>query len=397
MSARLLACVVTVVLMVTSGRASTGDPPVVDPAPAAQVSATYTERETGVRFDRRLVPPGSETEQLIAGAGVRTKFWFDVYAVALHVDPLAAWDELVDWRRKGESALEDDDDFFADLLSDDVPKTLSLVMVRDVDAEDMRAAFEDALKPRVQATRSHADRAAGLTALDTFEGFFDREYVEGTEMVLAARPGGLLTVTVDGRSKGTITSTALVRALFDVYLGEDPISSDARDAFGRGMVKVFARGEELAEEREQAEREAAESDEQGAEGRDDDGDEHAAAGDAEARRLTDERLARAEDQLRRNGQPGERLVDLLGQASGLIESIDALVDPLAEQARALHESARAFAGADDLAHWLGADDLPPPPCLCAFDTQAEWQGLRDWLGRVRMRLLDHARQAPLAG
>ena len=50
----------------------------------------------------------------------------------------------------------------------------------------------------------------------------------GAEIVFSCGPAGRLAMTVDGAERPPIESRALCRALFDVYLGEDPIERDGK-------------------------------------------------------------------------------------------------------------------------------------------------------------------------
>jgi hypothetical protein len=38
---------------------------------------------------------------------------------------------------------------------------------------------------------------------------------------------------------GTIQSPALVKALFDIYVGSDPVSSDAKRSIGKGLAALL--------------------------------------------------------------------------------------------------------------------------------------------------------------
>jgi hypothetical protein len=38
---------------------------------------------------------------------------------------------------------------------------------------------------------------------------------------------------------GTIQSAALVKALFDIYVGPDPVSTDAKKSIGKGLVALM--------------------------------------------------------------------------------------------------------------------------------------------------------------
>jgi len=79
----------------------------------------------------------------------------------------------------------------------------------------MAEAFNEALAPRV---------GSDTAALTRFRSFFSNELTKGTEMLFSWRPGNVLGVSIGGREVGTVESAALCRALFDVYLGNKPIS-----------------------------------------------------------------------------------------------------------------------------------------------------------------------------
>ncbi|MCB9897356.1 MAG: chalcone isomerase family protein [Planctomycetes bacterium] len=419
--------------------------------PCAVLDDAVTEPETDVVFPTALHAPGSPAEsddQVLAGCGVREKFVFDVYAVGLYVDPLAAHEQLAAHRAESGKQLAKDAAFYADLASDALPKTLRLVMVRDVDADDMRSAFEDALRPRMVEGRVGAEREAALAALATFKGYFRKEYVEGTEMLLALRPGGKLTAVVDGDLLGGVTSRALTDAVVDVYLGKDPISDDAKEAFGKGMPRVFERGRQLAERAAdeaaaEAERRASGSDAQDGETsgetsgepsdasarepRATDGDEprdaafdaswtnaRGGASDAgDGRILGDgsDPLASsgddAQEALARQRRRVEQATDLLRPAAAVAarDSLDDLLDGAAhllgdlrldDHLDSLHATLHGHWRVADRALFAELDGLPPCPC----EDEDAWRAADDldamlaWLADVRGELARRIDAAP---
>jgi hypothetical protein len=69
--------------------------------------------------------------------------------------------------------------------------------------------------------------AAGADALAQFRGFFTDELASGTEL-LFSWAHGTLSVSIGGEPAGEIENAALCWTLFDVYLGEKPITSDGK-------------------------------------------------------------------------------------------------------------------------------------------------------------------------
>jgi hypothetical protein len=201
------------------------------------------ERSSGVAFPVELAVPGTEMTHVITGTGIRTKTFLKVkvYAFGLYVDPAAASTALVDYAGMEGKELEKNDEFFDTVLEQDFGMTLRLVMTRDVGGEDMAEAFDGALRPRVQRAAAEMDMPGGEAALDEFRGFFSvDEMTKESEIVFSCAPDGTLRTSVKGEVQAEITSGALCWALFDVYLGEDPISGGGKKNIGKAFADVLS-------------------------------------------------------------------------------------------------------------------------------------------------------------
>ena len=225
--------------------------PAPSTAPQKQV-ATVEEPETEVRFPVTLTVVDKDTQHELMGVGVRVKkkFFmnFNVYAMGFYVDREGALEALREPAGKLSAAkLETSKKFRKALLGDTFGKTMRLVMVRDVDADDMAEAFEDALWPRMKAyvvdeedrAKEARDRAAAKQALDTFRGYFEKEAEEDQVMDFTWLPEDELYAVVDGKRHKVVENAALCWALFDVFLGDDPISEDANEAFHEGLHELL--------------------------------------------------------------------------------------------------------------------------------------------------------------
>jgi len=189
----------------------------------------YTDPSTGVAFPTSLTPPGGTAMQTLTGTGVRTRTLLKVkvYAFGLYVEADAARTALAPWAGKSAADLQRDATFYAKLLERGFGMTLRLVMTRNVDGATMAEAFDGALRPRVVEAAGRG-MPGGEAALDQFRGFFASEVASGTEMVFSCTPEGHFTTSLAGERKPDMHSPALCWALFDVYLGAKPISSDGK-------------------------------------------------------------------------------------------------------------------------------------------------------------------------
>jgi hypothetical protein len=206
---------------------------------------TVREPSSQVAFPVRLAPPGGATTHELTGVAIRTKtiFRLKVYAFGLYVDADAAGKALGRYRDTPPERLAGDEGFYRRLLELDIPMTLRLVMTRDVGGKAVANSFDDALTPRVRRAATELGLAGGEHALTTFRGFFNLEEVaKGTEIVFSCDADGRLTTSVGDVSRPTVTSRALCWALFDVYLGEKPVSRDARANLVARFADVLASG-----------------------------------------------------------------------------------------------------------------------------------------------------------
>lgn len=203
--------------------------------------ATVVDAQSGVVFPVLQAPPGGGVPYQLTGTATRerTIFKVNIYAYGLYVDADAARRELAIF--KGRPATGLDRTFFQRLLEMRVPMTMRLVMTRDISGEAIGNAFDDALKPRVASAANSLNRTDGATALERFREYFNlRELARGTEFVFSCGPGGRLHTTVNAQPKPDLQSAALCWALFDVYLGDKPVSTEGRRSLISGFPGIFA-------------------------------------------------------------------------------------------------------------------------------------------------------------
>lgn len=235
--------------------------------------STVTEPKTGIAFPTWIASLGTGTKHELTGVGARTKtiFGIKVYAVGFYIDARRAAKLLVEYKDRKDRRIEKDKRFAQALLQDDFGKSLRLVMARNVDAEDMREAFEDILEPRIKSRARDKEDRKGMQALQTFRSYFKEDPKKGDELIFTWEPGGRLYTRITGKDMPVIESPTLCWALFDAYLGNDPVIEKARVAFLRGvpplLQKYVGEGKARKEPGVQVEPQGGEPDQAGAGGR----------------------------------------------------------------------------------------------------------------------------------
>jgi hypothetical protein len=219
--------------------------PLIAAAAQGPQTESVIEPKSKRAFPVVLQVPGGDAMHTLTGTAIRTKTFLkvQVYAYGLYVDADAARGALSSWSGRSAGDLEKDDAFYAELLKDNFGKTLRLVMTRDVGGDDMAEAFDDALAPRVQRYDRDNRTSGGMDALREFRGYFDiDELTKETELVFTWVPGGTLVTSIAGSVRGEIESSALSWALFDVYLGEDPVMKKGKKTLIERMPNLLGAG-----------------------------------------------------------------------------------------------------------------------------------------------------------
>ena len=166
------------------------------PAQAAEVA--------GVKIDDSARV--AEAPLALRGAGLRKRFFLDVYAIGLYVaernvDPIA----------QGGA------------------KRVAIHMLRDVDADTFAQALVDGMRPNHDA--------AAMQGLDARIGRLNaimagmKEARKGMVILLDWLPGAGTQVTIDGKAAGKpIEGEDFYSALLRIWLGDKPVQADLKKA-----------------------------------------------------------------------------------------------------------------------------------------------------------------------
>lgn len=177
--------------------------------------APVKEPATGKMFPRLC------NGMTFAGCGVRVKWGFvKVYAVGTYLDPLAM--SMV--KSQGEAEVK------KALLDPKYPRTIRIVMNRNLSIEKYTGAIIEALEPRM--------KGQDLDSLEEFKKLNPKvDLVEGAEMEMTLRGDVLLYKNAVG-GLGQIKSAVFTNAMCDVFYGAGAVSPTHLDSVVSGVKKL---------------------------------------------------------------------------------------------------------------------------------------------------------------
>lgn len=143
---------------------------------------------------------------LLNGAGVRSKFVFDLYVAALYLDA------------KKTSA--------AAVLTDAGDKRIALHLLRDISADHLLSAFKHAM----ENNHTRDELKALQASLTRFEQVFNKvgEVRKGDIITMDYQRDSGTLVAVNGAVQGTIAGAAFNTALLKIWLGDKPAQQDLK-------------------------------------------------------------------------------------------------------------------------------------------------------------------------
>ena len=141
---------------------------------------------------------------VLNGGGVREKMWIDLYVGALYL-PVKMTNAKV-------------------IVAADNAMAIRLEIVSSmITSEKMTTAVEEGF------SNSCDDKETLRTEIDKFTAAFDEAIKDGDIFVLEYTPKGGTKVIKNGTTVETIKGVAFKRALFGIWLGEDPADDDLKD------------------------------------------------------------------------------------------------------------------------------------------------------------------------
>lgn len=168
-------------------------------------SCAWAIEAGGIRFDDKISV--GDKELLANGAGVRSKFIFDVYAMALYLPARANTAETI--------------------MAQSGPRRIAIQLLRDVSAED----FVGALRSGLQANHSEEEFSALKPQTQQFSDTLVavKKVKKGTPVLIDFLPGTGTRITISGQTQGKdIAGESFYNALLKIWLGNKPVQDDLK-------------------------------------------------------------------------------------------------------------------------------------------------------------------------
>lgn len=141
---------------------------------------------------------------VLNGAGIRKKFFMDIYAGALYLPA-----------QKTDAAA---------IISDNGPAAVDMHIIHSkISKEKITGGWEDGLKANLDPGRLDALRPR----LDRFNALFT-EVREGDIIRIAHLPASGTEVRINNEQRGTIEGNDFFRALLEIWLGSSPVSKSLK-------------------------------------------------------------------------------------------------------------------------------------------------------------------------
>eukprot|EP00245_Coleochaete_scutata_P005793 TRINITY_DN19661_c0_g1_i1.p1 TRINITY_DN19661_c0_g1~~TRINITY_DN19661_c0_g1_i1.p1 ORF type:complete len:353 (+),score=76.37 TRINITY_DN19661_c0_g1_i1:54-1112(+) len=206
-------------------------------------SPFYTEPKTGLEFPTQI--PASETLEQLTGVGIRNKNLFGlknikVYAFGLYVDPdsvkAAHKDKYGDVTP---ASIKKEKDFFNDFCQSEAEITMRLIIYyKGLKIGKVRSAFEESLGKSIKKISGQENKVL----LNSFTKLFvdDLQLHRGSVIDISRKSGGKLVTKLDGQLLGSVDSSLMCHAFFDLYLGDNPYDAHAKDTMAESLAKILA-------------------------------------------------------------------------------------------------------------------------------------------------------------
>ena len=130
--------------------------------------------------------------------------------------------------------------------SDDIDMSLMVRASRNLPIKLLSKEYERILRRRLQRVGGLQNDAALAQMLASFKEESLPDSVKqggsvkkGTVLAFVKQGPGTLTAKADGKKLVTITSPKLCQAVFDLYLGDQPVSAESRQAAGMAVMGMM--------------------------------------------------------------------------------------------------------------------------------------------------------------
>uniref|UniRef100_A0A0E0JZ49 Chalcone-flavonone isomerase family protein n=1 Tax=Oryza punctata TaxID=4537 RepID=A0A0E0JZ49_ORYPU len=213
--------------------------------------AFVIEDTTNVKFPREIAVPGCTEPLVILGTvcnlnfssllGYREKFFLKIYAAAFYVD-CSIGVVTMRWREKVGIETFDASSVFDSIFKAPVVKSLSIILVRDVDGKTFVKALDDIVSRQIK--KPSAEEEQGLSTFQ--KTFLGRSLKQGTTVYLTWLEPSRLLISIAGNQDpcqvdAEITSATVSYALYDGFFGSSPVSPTLRSSTAQLLEAILTK------------------------------------------------------------------------------------------------------------------------------------------------------------
>jgi len=159
----------------------------------------------GINIAEQITQPQTGQTLKLNGAGIRSKFIFDIYVGALYLPA------------KSTDAKQ--------IINSPVPKRVSMYFVYSkIEKKKMTEAWNEAFSDALDKAAFKALKAR----IDQFNSYFP-DIVKGDKVVIDFIPGQGVAISINGERKGVIAGNDFSQALLRIWLGDSPVDETLKD------------------------------------------------------------------------------------------------------------------------------------------------------------------------
>ncbi|XP_004498865.1 fatty-acid-binding protein 2 [Cicer arietinum] len=162
-----------------------------------------------------------------------------VYAFGFYVHPYSLCEKLgPKYASISADELNDCNDFYQDLLREDINMTVRLVVnCKGMKINSVKDAFEKSLRARLVKTNPSTD----FHCLGAFGSYFTENILIplGTVIEFKRTVDGRLITEIGGNHVGSVHSKDLCRAFFDMYIGDVPVCEQTKKEIGMNIANIM--------------------------------------------------------------------------------------------------------------------------------------------------------------
>lgn len=211
------------------------------------LGSVVVEPKTGIKFPSFLSCEDQSlgaSSQVLVGVGFKSLNIIKIksikiYAFGFYIKPDGLKVQLGEkYRALLSEELKNNFSIFEDLLRHDLEMTVRLVVhYKGLKVGMVRSAFDTSLKNRLRKIKGVEDDEG----LHLFNSYFSENLSlsRGSVIDFQRLSGNQLRTEIDGRLIGTICSGDFCRALFDLYIGDPPVSLKAKQEIGEKVCQLL--------------------------------------------------------------------------------------------------------------------------------------------------------------